>query len=214
MDTKVCKKCGIEKSLDLFYNAKKSKDGKCFRCKVCMNVTTYANYQKKRKPKTDWSTDSGFKICRKCLAKKPISDFNIHHGNTHTKDKLRNECRNCQKEHSQKHYLSIRDEWNRKRRENKVKERPMRHNCHLKKKFNISLSDYNDMLEKQLGRCAICGSERPSINGSKIVHFAVDHNHVTGRIRSLLCIQCNQGLGQFQDSPSLLRKAASYLESF
>lgn len=214
MDTKVCKKCGLEKSLDLFYNDKKSKDGKCFRCKVCMNVTTYANYEKKRKPKKDWSTDPGFKICRKCLEKKPVGDFNIHFGKTRTKDKLRNECRECQKTKSRTHYLKIKDEWNRKRRENKLAERPMRHNSHLKKMFNISLLDYNDMLKKQDGKCAICGSDKPSAKGDKIVHFAVDHNHETGEIRSLLCIQCNQGLGQFKDSPELLQKAIEYLKTF
>jgi len=44
--------------------------------------------------------------------------------------------------------------------------------------------------------------------------LAVDHNHVTGQIRSLLCMSCNQGLGNFQEDLQRLKKAVSYLESF
>ena len=64
---------------------------------------------------------------------------------------------------------------------------------------------YRVLLEKQGGVCAICqlppGPRR----------FAVDHDHVTGRTRGLLCLKCNTGLGQFNDSPALLASAMRYL---
>jgi hypothetical protein len=211
MDTKVCKKCGTEKPLDLFYNMKKSKDGKCFRCKVCMNVTTYANLQKKRKPKKDWSTEPGFKICRKCLTKKPITDFNIHYGKTRTKDKMRNECRDCQKIHAAKHYLKIQDDSRAKGKIWYQQNKTLNHGYHLKRKFNLSRETYQEMLDGQGGRCKICGYDKPR---GRYDNFSVDHDHKTGEIRGLLCAFCNTGIGQFQDSPSLLRKAATYLETF
>lgn len=64
---------------------------------------------------------------------------------------------------------------------------------------------YEQILEKQGGRCAICGKEA---SGNR---FAIDHSHETGEIRGLLCYQCNTGLGSFRDDSELLRKAIAYL---
>lgn len=76
----------------------------------------------------------------------------------------------------------------------------------LKKNYNITLADYERILEKQNGRCKICG-KKP---GKKML--AVDHCHKTLKARGLLCSNCNVGLGQFKDDLSLLLKAAAYLE--
>lgn len=43
-------------------------------------------------------------------------------------------------------------------------------------------------------------------------NFCIDHNHQTGEIRGLLCSPCNRAIGQLQDNPNILRKAANYLE--
>lgn len=61
---------------------------------------------------------------------------------------------------------------------------------------------YREMLEQQAGCCAICGSPDPQ---------AIDHDHVTGDVRGILCTRCNTGLGKFMDDPELLRVAAQYL---
>ena len=80
----------------------------------------------------------------------------------------------------------------------------------LKRRYGITLDQYDDMYEKQQGRCAICGTDTPGGNGQR---FHVDHDHVSGQVRALLCSACNTGLGKFRDDPSLLRAAAIYLES-
>jgi len=77
---------------------------------------------------------------------------------------------------------------------------------HLKRNYSISLEDYDRLFASQGGVCAICGS--PS-NGRAL---DVDHDHETGEVRSLLCNNCNRGLGRFKDNPSLLRRAADYVE--
>lgn len=64
------------------------------------------------------------------------------------------------------------------------------------------------MFDQQNGRCAICESADPGAGKSR---FAVDHDHVTGRVRGLLCNPCNKGLGMFQDSPMRLKRAAEYV---
>lgn len=77
----------------------------------------------------------------------------------------------------------------------------------LKYNFGITLAEYEAMLERQ-GHCsAICFADEPGGQGG----FHVDHCHVTGKVRGLLCHRCNTGLGLFKDSAALLRHAALYL---
>lgn len=61
------------------------------------------------------------------------------------------------------------------------------------------------MLVGQGCRCAICGSPR----GARSLH--VDHDHTTGKVRALLCGNCNKGIGNFQEDPDLLLAAAMYV---
>lgn len=89
-------------------------------------------------------------------------------------------------------------------------------NSRLKSEFNITLEEYNILLEKQNGQCAICGKKSTGIQetGKRERSMHVDHNHETGEVRGLLCPQCNFGIGQFKDNPQILRAAADYLDSF
>ena len=57
----------------------------------------------------------------------------------------------------------------------------------------------------QDGKCAICGKR------DELRRLALDHCHKTGKLRGLLCMQCNTGLGQFRDDTNLLQKAITYL---
>jgi len=76
------------------------------------------------------------------------------------------------------------------------------------------MEDYQAMWDKQKGLCAICGEKsiRKSNNGKDVKSLAVDHCHITGRARELLCQDCNSGLGFFKDSSALLIKATNYLK--
>lgn len=86
-------------------------------------------------------------------------------------------------------------------------------NGHLKRNFNITLDDYNNMLALQNGTCAICKQEESKIfkKTGKRVDLAVDHCHKTGKVRGLLCWKCNASLGKFQDSIEILQNAIKYL---
>ena len=70
--------------------------------------------------------------------------------------------------------------------------------------------DYLKMSEDQQNKCYICGLENKF--GSHHNKLVVDHCHISGAVRKLLCDKCNKGLGQFNDNPELLEKAAKYLK--
>ena len=78
----------------------------------------------------------------------------------------------------------------------------------LRTRYGIAISDYDAMLAAQSGHCAICPATEP---GGRAKFFHVDHDHVTGKVRGLLCSDCNLTLGKMKDSPTLLEAAASYL---
>ena len=81
-------------------------------------------------------------------------------------------------------------------------------NSQLKRWYGITLEEYNALLDSQNGKCAICGIDKPMGVGC----FHVDHDHITNKVRGLLCQKCNMGIGALQDNPIILRKAAEYLE--
>jgi Recombination endonuclease VII len=74
----------------------------------------------------------------------------------------------------------------------------------LKRKYRLTPEERTAMIEEQGGCCEICRV----FQGDKL---EVDHNHSTGRVRAMLCHNCNSGLGMFGDSYDLLSVARSYL---
>ena len=78
----------------------------------------------------------------------------------------------------------------------------------LRRQFGITHDDYDRMLIEQNNGCAICG--RKPRNGEK--SLVVDHDHVTGTVRGLLCGKCNTSLGTFGDNIDGLMRAIRYLE--
>lgn len=91
----------------------------------------------------------------------------------------------------------------------KIKKR--NENTRLKSCYGITLEDYNNLLSKQKLKCAICGKNVLS-NSKKFLKFNIDHDHNTGKIRGLLCTNCNRALGFFKDDIELLDKAIQYLQ--
>jgi len=81
----------------------------------------------------------------------------------------------------------------------------------LSKKFNLTVEEYEKMLEAQEGKCAICGEKETMTRNGKEPRLSVDHDHKTGKVRGLLCNSCNNGLGRFKDDTDLIKKAIAYL---
>jgi hypothetical protein len=131
------------------------------------------------------------KRCKKCGEIKPFDAFGNH---KNTKDGKRSSCKKCANQYNKAWHKA-----------NPEKQRE----ANLKCVYGITIDIYNQLLNKQNYRCALCGTDTPGGNGNR---FHVDHNHQTGEVRGLLCYQCNVGLGHLKDSPKLLKRAIQYLE--
>lgn len=136
------------------------------------------------------------KTCGKC---KELLEESSFHRASREKSGLQPWCKTCRKgwkSEERKEYHKNRYHDN---KDNYLNWTYQRH-------YGITLEEYNTMLENQNGVCSICNKECSS--GRRL---SVDHNHETGAIRSLLCGNCNKGLGCFQDNPDLLLKSIEYL---
>lgn len=136
------------------------------------------------------------KVCKKCGFTGPKERFALASKTSAGTIVYRNICKKC---HNKK-----RDSRKRVKLYDPVKERSKQ----LRKKYNMSIEDYNELLKSQENRCAICYTEYTEDSKA----FAVDHCHKTSKIRGILCAKCNTALGLFKDSTSVLYSAIQYLE--
>lgn len=145
------------------------------------------------------------KTCSMCGLEKPLSEFRKE---SKPRPGVRANCRQCDtKRHA---------EWRAKNREHlrrwargRYRNRGDKWAYHIKRKYGITPVQYDEMLSRQKGKCAICGK---SNRHNKQGRFNIDHCHLTGVIRGLLCWECNVAIGRMGDDPNRLRKAAEYLD--
>lgn len=137
------------------------------------------------------------KLCSQCDTTKPLKDF---HKRSDIKGGIRSNCKSCVNERNLAYYHSSLE----KKDAHHKSARKSRYKTH----YGISLEDYDEMLLAQDGVCAICRG----LETSKRMFLSVDHCHTSGKVRGLLCSNCNRGLGSFKDQEVLLHKAIDYLE--
>lgn len=78
----------------------------------------------------------------------------------------------------------------------------------LKRRYGITIADYNRMFEEQEGKCLICTKHQSELTKA----LNIDHCHTTGKVRGLLCNTCNRSLGAFYDNIEILENAIKYLK--
>lgn len=137
------------------------------------------------------------KKCTKCQEVKELSCF---FKDSTTNDGFGPHCKICKVE-SQK----IR------RAKNPEKYKLIDKKIQLKLKFGISIEQKHQMLVEQGSCCAICKISITQYLQNQRYDFAVDHDHETGRIRGLLCTNCNHLLGVSKDNINILQSAIDYL---
>lgn len=158
---------------------------KFFKCKQCDNrfsVDAVGDFKTNyRRSAAEAAIE---KRCRACRKIKPIDEFSLRS----SLDTLRRpNCKECY-----------------------CVQRAVHAKGTLEKKYGITESEYQQMLSFQGGVCAIC-KKRETHRNVKHRELSIDHCHVTGEVRGLLCAKCNLGIGHFLDDPELVLSAYEYL---
>lgn len=130
------------------------------------------------------------KKCSHCGLYKPLSKFSKR-----STGNLFSWCTECRVEFRRNLRHSNPDKWL---------------NKHLKQKFGIDLSYYNNLIQLQEGKCAICKVSQNELPK----RLYVDHDHKTGKVRGLICHKCNTILGHSGDNIIILSNAIKYLKKY
>jgi hypothetical protein len=131
------------------------------------------------------------KVCVDCGNYKRAGEFSRY---SRSKDGLYSYCKDCRKERRRKYDAT--PEAKRKARERAVLRR-----------YGLNPYEYRKLLSRSDGRCEICREALPE--DTKFIH--VDHDHVSGAIRGILCRGCNSGIGHFRENSAYLYAAIDYL---
>ncbi len=224
--TKICFGCKTEQSIINFSITKKSPDGRRSKCKLCISVQ-----EKERNSSLNYpSIMSGNKRCSKCGEIKTIDEFYKNH---HHKDGRSSECKICHRIYeSSTNYPPIMvgykvcrkcgiekpitefvlDKHNKDGRHTWCTPCKVRYskNLDLYSKYGITIDKYEQMYEKQNGKCAIC--DAPESDSKRCLH--VDHDHKTGIIRNLLCTRCNSAMGLVGENLQIIQNMIDYLHKW
>ena len=136
------------------------------------------------------------KSCTKCGQTKDETEF--YPGKAKRKDGSirefrRSHCRACELKRKSK-------------RDKRTKQQKA--DAELMRKYGLT-TDARDLLATIQGGCGICGTKKP---GGRYNSWNVDHCHDTGKVRGVLCWDCNVGIGKLKDDANLLRRAIQWLE--
>lgn len=182
---KQCSKCKLHKKIDDFY-FRSDRNTLRSACKTCTNkpkTEARANYEK------TWREANKIRVkeCRLKYVALHTDEINEYRRNWNAENKDKVEA------YRKSSYARHKDKYKRQNRA-----------CHLMRKFGITVADYDRLLNVQEGKCAICRKESGKT-------FHVDHCHKTGKVRGLLCVSCNRGIGYLGDDVDRLYAAIYYL---
>ena len=221
---KHCSQCQTPKLVSQFSRDKSKSDGLRTRCKDCDRAYEEKSF---RLPNPVIAE----KYCSLCKVVKPVTEF---YRRRNRPTGFTSKCKDCRNAYHQSYVKTeagqrtinkaYREQWqkygknysqtekgrataNRAQRKYSASEHGRRTNRdrHLRKRYGITLAEYEAMFAAQGHRCAICNSEG---EGRR---FHLDHCHITGNVRAILCHTCNSGLGLFRDDPKRFRLAMEYL---
>ena len=187
---KTCLDCDQSKPLDDFPRHRGMPDGRHRYCRECMSIRQRESYRRRQERKgkrvrVAEVLPEGLMRCKDCGEVQP---FDVFPRNKNAKQGRHPYCKPCH---------NMRSEETRQRLYGGGR------HYHLMRRYGIGAADVERMIEEQGGVCAVCREGLPE---------HVDHDHETGRVRGILCFNCNGGLGQFRDRVDILSRAIAYLE--
>ena len=190
---KLCPKCKAVLPLDSFG---KIKGVHRSYCRTCHKSAMFVPDLRKEK------------ACAHCKAVKPIAEFN-RSGKRYQSfcrkcgEKVGTEARRIKKENGESVIINRKDY---------LKRNMWRK---MRAKYGIDREQYEALVEAQGNACAICKKPEKEMDGQRgtPLRLSVDHDHETGKVRGLLCRQCNIGIGRLKESVEILQNAIDYLKS-
>ena len=132
----------------------------------------------------------GTKYCKSCDTTKPIDDFYLRNKTSMVRHST---CKECDKKRVKENHDPV-----------------VYRNAELQRRYGITQQDYEVMIAEQNNQCAICNATEPGGRHNR-GYFVVDHCHTTGKVRKLLCHNCNTALGLVGDNVDTLHKMINYL---
>jgi len=136
---------------------------------------------------------TGTKICTTCGVEKDITEFYFR-GGKHSPNSRKSKCKECDKKRVKENHDPV-----------------AYRNAELQRRYGITQQDYEVMIAEQNNQCAICNTTEPGGRHDR-GYFVVDHCHTTGKVRKLLCHNCNTALGLVGDKTQTLQSMIEYLQ--
>ncbi len=129
------------------------------------------------------------KTCRICGEEKYIIEY--YDSSSRTRDGLRHECKTCVNKKQRGYYIENKEYLDQKNREG-----------YYKRKYKLTLEEIENLKKLANYKCEICYQDKPLV---------IDHCHKTGKIRGILCNQCNQALGSINESIMVAAGLQNYI---
>jgi hypothetical protein len=127
--------------------------------------------------------------CNKCNEMLPVSEFHIKADKNTNRYRFNSPCKFCAHIGRNINY----------------------HKAYQRKiKYNLTQEEYDLKLKEQNYSCGICDIHKDDYPKE----FCVDHCHITGKVRGLLCNNCNSGIGFFKEYEHVMKKAIQYLKKY
>ena len=193
-DWKACGRCKVSKAFSFFGRVKGVLRSYCRECHRAANFNPDARSEKP---------------CSCCKLTKPTTEFGRMGA------RYQSVCSECQRQKQAKKWSELkeagltveinqRDYWQRRKW------------IRIKAKYGLTKERFLQMIEEQGNLCAICKQpERESSSPhTDEMNLSVDHCHKTGKVRGLLCRQCNIALGRFREDVGILQSAIAYLQRY
>ena len=193
--TRHCLGCNVVKALAEFssyrYTTKQGKEGRRYSglCRPCelAKGRRRPRLTARKSPRRPVASADHLKICSRCEQEKPRTEF---YPNSRSKDGLQYDCKRCRIKDVNAYTesnIEIRRQW--------AKRSQLR-------KYGLTSEEFDAIRRRQNDECAVC---------HKVVALHVDHDHVTNRVRGLLCLKCNMALGLLADSPETIQSLLTYV---
>lgn len=225
-EVRTCRKCGEAKPPSAFYCRKGKPESRCKSCHIEDNAARVARFTPEQVAKENnhkYQSRSRLKAiplssrlspshqkCRRCKEIKEIEEFAP---SLVFKNGRESRCGPCVREASREAYAA-KDPRRQRLKRARDKYRSTEHgqiaqlDYLFRRKYGITAADYFAMLSAQGGNCALC-----LLPPETKRRLAVDHDHITGKVRGLLCTKCNSALERFDSVPEFFQRASAYLNS-